>query len=25
MMRSFVVQDTGLHTELRTTNFAWTD
>jgi gentisate 1,2-dioxygenase len=24
MMRSFVVQDTGLHTELRTTNFSWT-
>jgi gentisate 1,2-dioxygenase len=23
MMRSFVVQDTGLHSELRTTNFAW--
>lgn len=25
MMRSFVVQDTGLHTELRTLSFAWTD
>ena len=25
MMLSLVVQDTGLHTELRTTNFAWTD
>jgi gentisate 1,2-dioxygenase len=25
MMRSFVVQDTGRHTELRTTNFSWTD
>ncbi|RYY29128.1 MAG: cupin domain-containing protein [Sphingomonadales bacterium] len=24
MMRSFVVQDTGLHSQLRTTNFAWT-
>lgn len=23
MMRSFVVQDTGLHSQLRTTNFAW--
>jgi gentisate 1,2-dioxygenase len=25
MMRSFVAQDTGLHTELRTLSFAWTD
>jgi hypothetical protein len=25
MMRSFVVQDTGLHSQLRTTNFGWTD
>ncbi len=25
MMRSFVVQDTGLHTQLRTTNFGWTE
>jgi len=25
MMRSFVAQDTGLHTQLRTTNFSWTD
>ena len=25
MMRSFVVQDTALHTQLRTTNFAWTE
>ena len=25
MMRSFVAQDTGLHTELRTTGFRWTD
>lgn len=25
MMQSFVVQDTGLHTQLRTTNFVWTD
>jgi gentisate 1,2-dioxygenase len=25
MMRSFVVQDTALHTELRTTSFRWTD
>lgn len=25
MMKSFVVQDTGLHSQLRTTNFAWTD
>ncbi|PKP95074.1 MAG: hypothetical protein CVT77_00255 [Alphaproteobacteria bacterium HGW-Alphaproteobacteria-16] len=24
MMRSFVVQDTGLHSQLRTTNFGWT-
>lgn len=25
MMRSFVVQDTGLHTELRSLSFSWTD
>lgn len=25
MMRSYVVQDTGLHSHLRTTNFAWTE
>lgn len=25
MMKSFVAQDTGLHAELRTTNFAWMD
>jgi gentisate 1,2-dioxygenase len=25
LMRSFVVQDTGLHAQLRTTNFAWVD
>jgi gentisate 1,2-dioxygenase len=25
LMRSFVVQDTGLHAQLRTTNFSWTD
>lgn len=25
MMEAFVVQDTGLHSELRTTNFAWGD
>lgn len=25
MMRSYVVQDTGLHSQLRTTNFSWTD
>lgn len=25
MMLSFVVQDTGLHSELRTTNFSWTE
>jgi gentisate 1,2-dioxygenase len=25
MMKAFVVQDTGLHSELRTTNFAWVD
>jgi gentisate 1,2-dioxygenase len=25
MMQAFVVQDTGLHSELRTTNFAWAD
>lgn len=25
LMRSFVVQDTGLHTELRSVSFAWTD
>jgi gentisate 1,2-dioxygenase len=25
MMKSFVVQDTALHAQLRTTNFAWTD
>jgi len=25
LMRSFVAQDTGLHAQLRTTNFAWID
>lgn len=25
MMRSYVVQDTGLHSQLRTTNFSWAD
>lgn len=25
MMRSYVVQDTGLHSQLRTTNFGWSD
>jgi gentisate 1,2-dioxygenase len=25
MMKSFVAQDTGLHAQLRTTNFAWAD
>lgn len=25
MMKSYVVQDTGLHSHLRTTNFAWTE
>lgn len=25
MMKSFVVQDTGLHSQLRTTNFGWVD
>jgi len=25
LMRSFVAQDTGLHAQLRTTNFSWTD
>lgn len=25
MMRGYVVQDTGLHSQLRTTNFSWAD